>query len=73
MKIRHAVIGDIDKIMEIYNDGRKYMRNLSSMMDSGFFMTYMREQDRIVEKLREKDSLPRRKRVLFCCNKIIKI
>ena len=51
-KVKSAVFTNV--MMHSIVDGRKYMRNLSSMMDSGFFMTYMREQDRIVEKLREK-------------------
>lgn len=50
-KIKNAVFTNV--MMHSIVDGRKYMRNLSSMMDSGFFMTYMREQERIGTELRE--------------------
>lgn len=50
-KIKNAVFTNV--MMHSIVDGKKYMRNLSSMMDSGFFMTYMREQERIGEGLRE--------------------
>ena len=50
-KVKNAVFTNV--MMHSIVDGRKYMRNLSSMMDSGFFMTYMREQERIGEDLRE--------------------
>lgn len=50
-KVKNAVFTNL--MMHSIADGRKYMRNLSSMMDSGFFMTYMREQERIGGMLRE--------------------
>lgn len=51
-KVKNAVFTNV--MMHSVVDGRKYMRNLSGMMDSGFFMTYMREQERIGGGLREK-------------------
>ena len=50
-KVKNAVFTNV--MMHSIVDGRKYMRNLSSMMDSGFFMTYMREQERIGSELRD--------------------
>lgn len=50
-KVKNTVFTNV--MMHSIVDGRKYMRNLNAMMDSGFFMTYMREQERISTELRE--------------------
>lgn len=50
-KVKNAVFTNV--MMHSIVDSRKYMRNLSSMMDSGFFMTYMKEQERIGSELRQ--------------------
>lgn len=50
-KVKNAVFANI--MMHTIGDSRKFTRNLSSMMDSGFFSVYIKEQDRISEALRE--------------------
>ncbi len=50
-KVKNAVFANI--MMRTIGDSRKYVRNLSSMMDSGFFPAYIKEQERIGEVLRE--------------------
>lgn len=50
-KVKNAVFANI--MMGTIGDSRKYIRNLSSMMDSGFFTAYIKDQERIGEALRE--------------------
>lgn len=50
-KVKNAVFANI--MMRTIGDSRKYIRNLSSMMDSGFFSAYIKDQERIDEVLRE--------------------
>lgn len=50
-KVKNAVFTNI--MMRTIGDSRKYIRNLSSMMDSGFFTAYIKDQERIGEVLRE--------------------
>lgn len=50
-KVKNAVFANI--MMRTIGDSRKYIRNLSSMMDSGFFTAYIKDQERIGEVLRE--------------------
>ena len=50
-KVKNAVFANI--LMKTIGDGRKYVRNLSSMMESGFFSAYIKDQERIGEKLQE--------------------
>ena len=44
-KVKNAVFANV--MMKTITDGRKYVRNLSQMMDNGFFMSYIKEQERI--------------------------
>lgn len=44
-KVKNAVFANI--MMHTIGDSRKYIRNLSSMMDSGFFTVYIKEQEKI--------------------------
>ena len=39
--------------MRTIGDSRKYIRNLSQMMDTGFFTAYIKDQERIGEVLKE--------------------
>ena len=48
-KVKHTVFANV--MMRSVADGRKYMRTLSSMLESGFFMTYIREQEKIGAEL----------------------
>lgn len=50
-KVKNAVFANI--MMRTIGDSRKYVRNLSSMMDSGFFSAYIKDRERIGEALRE--------------------
>lgn len=50
-KLKNAVFANV--MMRTIGDSRKFISNLSSMMNSGFFSVYMKEQDRICEILRE--------------------
>lgn len=50
-KVKNAVFANI--LMKTIGDSRKYVRNLSSMMESGFFSAYIKDQERIGDKLRE--------------------
>ena len=50
-KVKNAVFANI--MMRTIGDSRKYIRNLSAMMDTGFFSAYIKEQERIGEALRE--------------------
>ena len=50
-KVKNAVFANI--LMRTIGDSRKFIRNLSSMMDSGFFSAYIKDQERICEALRE--------------------
>ena len=50
-KVINAVFANI--VMRTIGDSRKYIRNLNSMMDSGFFSVYIKDQERIAEALRE--------------------
>lgn len=63
-KVKEAVFANI--MMRTIGDSRKYVRNLSQMMDSGFFPAYIRDQERIGERLREdlNEVLPKDKRDL---------
>lgn len=63
-KVKNAVFANI--MMRTIGDSRKYIRNISSMMDSGFFAAYIREQERIGETLREdlNKAVPESKRAL---------
>lgn len=61
-KVKNAVFTNV--MMHSIVDGKKYMRNLNSMMDTGFFMTYMREQERIGSSLVDdlNESMPTSKK-----------
>lgn len=48
-KVKRAVFANI--MMHTVGDSRKFTRNISSMMDAGFFGVYMKEQERIGEVL----------------------
>ena len=50
-KVKNAVFANI--MMRTIGDSRKYIRNLSQMMDTGFFTAYIKEQERIGEVLKE--------------------
>lgn len=50
-KVKNAVFANI--MMRTIGDSRKYIRNLSQMMDTGFFTAYIKDQERIGEVLRE--------------------
>ena len=50
-KVKNAVFANI--MMRTIGDSRKYIRNLSQMMDSGFFSAYIKDQERIGEVLKE--------------------
>lgn len=50
-KVKNAVFANV--MMHTIGDSRKYIRNLSSMMDSGFFSAYIKDQSRISENLQE--------------------
>lgn len=50
-RVKNAVFANI--MMKTIGDSRKYIRNLSQMMDTGFFTTYIKEQERIGQVLRE--------------------
>lgn len=50
-KVKHAVFTNI--FMKTIGDSRKYVRSLGAMMESGFFGAYIKEQERIGEKLRD--------------------
>lgn len=50
-KVKETVFTNV--MMHSVPDWKKYMRNLSAMMDTGFFMTYMKEQERISGALKE--------------------
>ena len=50
-RVKNAVFSNI--MMHTLGDSRKYVRNLNSMMESGFFSAYIKEQDRIGEELRK--------------------
>ena len=50
-KVKNTVFTNV--MMQSVSDWKKYVRNLNSMMDSGFFVTYMREQERIGAELSE--------------------
>ena len=45
--------------MKTIGDSRKYVRSLGAMMESGFFGAYIKEQERIGEKLRDDLTKPR--------------
>lgn len=53
-KVKKTVFANI--VMHTIGDSRKYVRNLSAMMDSGFFLTYMKEQEQFVEMLSKQIS-----------------
>lgn len=63
-KVKNAVFANI--MMHTIGDSRKYIRNLNSMMDSGFFPTYIKDLERIGEVLREdiNEAAPENKRDL---------
>lgn len=48
-KVKRSVFANI--MMHTVGDSRKFVKNLSSMMDAGFFGVYMKEQERIGEVL----------------------
>lgn len=50
-KVKNAVFANI--MMRTIGDSRKYIRNLSQMMDTGFFTAYIKDQERIGEALKE--------------------
>ena len=50
-KVKNAVFANI--MMRTIGDSRKYIRNLSQMMDTGFFTAYIKDQERIGEVLKE--------------------
>ena len=50
-KVKNTVFANI--LMRTIGDSRKFIRNLSSMMDSGFFSAYIKDQERICEAFRE--------------------
>ena len=56
-KVKKTVFANV--MMKTITDGRKYVRNLSQMMDNGFFMSYIKEQERIgtvlVDELNEEN------------------
>ena len=49
--VKEAVFSNI--LMNTIGDSRKYIRNLNSMMESGFFNAYIKEQERIGAALKE--------------------
>lgn len=53
-KVKKTVFANI--VMHTIGDSRKYVRSLSAMMDSGFFLTYMKEQEQFVEMLSKQIS-----------------
>ena len=61
-KVKNAVFANI--MMKTIGDSRKYVRNLSQMMDNGFFMSYIKEQERIGSSLVDdlNESMPTSKR-----------
>ena len=63
-KVKNAVFANI--MMRTIGDSRKYIRNLSQMMDTGFFTAYIKDQERIGEVLREdlNEAAPEGKRDL---------
>lgn len=48
-KVKNAVFSNM--MMQTMGDGRKYIKNLSSMMESGFFSIYIKEQEKMGETL----------------------
>lgn len=63
-KVKNAVFANI--MMWTIGDSRKYIRNLSQMMDAGFFTAYIKDQERIGEALKEDldEAAPKGKRDL---------
>lgn len=63
-KVKNAVFTNI--MMRTIGDSRKYIRNLSQMMDTGFFTTYIKDQERIGKVIREDldEAAPESKRDL---------
>ena len=61
-KVKNAVFANI--MMKTIGDSRKYVRNLSQMMDNGFFMSYIKEQERIGNALVDdlNESMPTSRR-----------
>lgn len=51
-KTKQAVFTNL--MMKTLGDSRKYIRNLNSMMNNGFFQTYVDEQARVGAKIRKK-------------------
>lgn len=50
-KLKETVFSNL--MMNAVVDGRKYIRSLSSMMESGFFSSYMKEQEKLRDGLQE--------------------
>jgi hypothetical protein len=63
-KVKNAVFANI--MMRTIGDSRKYIRNLSQMMDTGFFTAYIKDQEKIGEALKEdlNEAAPEGKRDL---------
>jgi hypothetical protein len=61
-KVKNAVFANI--MMKTIGDSRKYVRNLSQMMDNGFFMSYIKEQERVGNALVDdlNESMPKSRR-----------
>lgn len=52
LKTKQAVFTNI--MMKTMGDGRKYIRNIGSMMQNGFFSTYLKEQEKLSSNLKDK-------------------
>lgn len=63
-RVKNAVFSNI--MMRTLGDSRKYVRNLNSMMESGFFNAYIKDQDRIGDELRKEldETAPENKKDL---------
>ena len=51
-QVKETVFSNI--LMRTIGDSRKYIRNLSKMMESGLFMAYIKDQDKIGQELKER-------------------
>ena len=49
--VKRAVFTNV--MMHTIGDSRRYVRNISSMIDSGFFPAYIRDQERIAQDLKQ--------------------
>lgn len=52
VQLKTSVFNNV--MMGSFDDNRKYIRNVKSMMDSGFFSSYMKQQRQIADDLKKK-------------------